>query len=310
MLTYLLAVLGACANATASVLQRKASTEVPGADSLSLRLIEQLLRRPVWFAGVLAVIAGFLFQAAALAVGELSVVEPVLVCELPLTLVLAARVFHTPLHTREWASALGMTVGLAMVLYFLAPSQGNPEAVDWYVWPLGIGANLAVVAAAVQWGRRGPAVPEGEQGGSGRRAAGLGVAAGTAFGLTAALMKGAMGHYQQGIAAIFTGWQLYAMVAAGILAMFLLQSAVHAGRLLAAQPGLTLSDPLVSVLWGVVAFQESIRTGVYLLLAMVGGALIAVSVHVLSRSPLLAGPDRAAGSGRGTRQAQDAADPP
>lgn len=309
MLTYLLAVLAACANATASVLQRKASRDLPGADSLSFRLIEQLLRRPVWFAGILAVIVGFLLQAAALAVGELSVVEPILVFELPLTLVVAARVFHTPMHTREWTSALGMTVGLAMVLYFLSPSQGNAEGVDWYVWPAGVGANIAVVAAAVEWGRRGPAVPEDDEG-SGRRAAAFGVAAGTTFGLTAALMKGAMDHYQQGVAAIFGSWQLYAMVAAGVLAMFLLQSAMHAGRLLAAQPGLTLSDPLVSILWGVVAFQEHIRTGVYLLLAVVSAALMAASVHVLSRSPLLSREDRAAGPRSGSGQAPDAGGPP
>ncbi len=304
MLTYLFAVLAACANALASVLQRKASRELPRTDSLSLRLIEQLLRRPVWFAGILAVIAGFLLQAAALAVGELSVVEPILVFELPLALVLASRAFHSPMHTREWASALGMTVGLAVVLYCLAPSQGNAQVGAWFVWPAGIGANLVVVAAAVQWGRRAPDAVDGR--GSGRRAAAFGVAAGSQFGLTAALMKGAMNHYEQGIAAVFTSWQLYAMVASGVLAMFLLQSAMHAGRLLAAQPGLTLSDPLVSVLWGVLAFGEHIRTGGWLVFAIAGGALMAGSVHILSRSPLLSGDGHAADSER-AREAQDAA---
>jgi drug/metabolite transporter (DMT)-like permease len=304
VLTYLLAVLASCANATASVLQRKANRDVPGADSLSLRLIEALLRRPVWFAGVLAVTAGFALQAAALAVGELSVVEPILVFELPLTLVLASVVFRARLHTREWACALGMTTGLAAVLYFLAPSESGVHAVDWYVWPAGVGANLAVVAAALQWGRRSPAPSPGPAG-SGRRAAAYGVAAGCQFGLTAALMKGAMSRYEDGIDDVFTSWQLYAMVLAGVLAMFLLQSALHAGKLLAAQPGLTLSDPLISVLWGVLAFHEHVRTGQYLLGALVGAAVIMVSVHLLSRSPLLDRDEVAAGTDREGPQAPD-----
>ena len=65
MLTYLLAVLASGANATASVLQRKANLQVPRKQNLSPRLIGTLLHEPVWFGGVLAVFAGFLLQASA-----------------------------------------------------------------------------------------------------------------------------------------------------------------------------------------------------------------------------------------------------
>jgi hypothetical protein len=61
-----------------------------------------------------------------------------------------------------------------------------------------------------------------------------------------------------------TSWQLYAMVGTRIAAMFLLQSAMNAGRLVAAQPGLTLTDPIVSILWGVLVFHEQVRTGWFL----------------------------------------------
>ena len=54
MLSYVLAVLAACANATSSVLQRKANREVPREKNLSWRLIWSLLHRPVWFGGILA----------------------------------------------------------------------------------------------------------------------------------------------------------------------------------------------------------------------------------------------------------------
>ena len=70
--------------------------------------------------------------------------------------------------------------------------------------------------------------------------------------------------------------------------MFLVQSAMNAGRLVAAQPGLTLTNPLVSILWGVFIFREQVRTGWFLALTVTGGLVIAGAVLVLARSPLLA----------------------
>src|SRR5690349_23005878 len=143
MLTYVLAVLAACANATSSVLQRKANRRAPRRENMSLRLIWSLAHEPVWFGGILAVIAGFLLQAAALGGGQLSVVEPILVLELPATLILATRVFGARLHRREWGAAAAMSAGLAGLLYSLSPSGGRPQDVRWYGWVTGIGVNLA-----------------------------------------------------------------------------------------------------------------------------------------------------------------------
>lgn len=291
MLTYVLAVLAACANATSSVLQRKANRQVPRKQNLSWKLIGSLLHQPVWFGGVLAVTAGFLLQATALGTGELAVVEPILVLELPATLILASRVFGSRLGWREWVPAAVMTAGLAGLLYALSPSAGRSASVPWYVWAVGIGINLALAGTLVAWARRGRLGRRGEGGGSGaRRAALLGAAGGATFGLTAALMKGMTGTFAAGWGALLSSWQLYAMIAAGAGGMFLVQSAMNAGRLLAAQPGLTLSDPLVSILWGVLAFGEQVRSGWYLLLATLSGLVMTGAVLFLARSPLLSGP--------------------
>jgi drug/metabolite transporter (DMT)-like permease len=288
MLTYVLAVLAACANATSSVLQRKANRQVPQQENLSPRLLWSLAHEPVWFGGILAVTAGFLLQATALGNGQLSVVEPVLVLELPATLILASRVFGSRMHRREWGSAAAMTVGLAGMLYFLSPSAGRPQSVRWYAWVIGIGINLAVAAALVALARRDPTGRGRANGqGSARRAILLGIAAGATFGLTAALMKGMTRTFTQGFAVLFTSWELYGMIAAGVLGMFLLQSAMNAGRLIAAQPGLTLTDPIVSILWGVLIFGERVRGGWYTALAVVGGLVMAAAVVALARSPLL-----------------------
>jgi drug/metabolite transporter (DMT)-like permease len=289
------------------VLQRKANREVPRRQNLSPKLLWSLAHEPVWFGGILAVIAGFLLQAAALGNGQLSVVEPILVFELPATLILASRVFRARMHRREWGAAVAMTAGLAGMLYFLAPSAGRPEGVRWYTWVAGIGINLALVAGMVAWGRR--AAPgrgdddgddgDGDGGGDGggsssaRQAAVLAVAAGSAFGLTAALMKGMVDTFSAGFGALFTSWQLYGMIAAGGLGMFLVQSAMNAGKLIAAQPGLTLSDPIVSILWGVFVFGEQVRGGMFIVLAVVSGLVMTGAIVVLARSPLLSGQDHA-----------------
>ncbi|PAK26256.1 hypothetical protein CJD44_11285 [Streptomyces sp. alain-838] len=70
--------------------------------------------------------------------------------------------------------------------------------------------------------------------------------------------------------------------------MFLLQSAVHAGPLLAAQPGLSLGDPVLSILWGTLVFGEEVQGGLFIAVAALAAAAVGTSVLVLARSPLLA----------------------
>jgi hypothetical protein len=70
MLSCLLAVLAACANATSSVLQHNANREVPRSENLSWRLVSSLLHEPVWFAGILAITVGSCFRPRPWATGS------------------------------------------------------------------------------------------------------------------------------------------------------------------------------------------------------------------------------------------------
>jgi drug/metabolite transporter (DMT)-like permease len=290
VLTYVLAVLAAAANAVSWVLQRKANREIPAKESLSWKLIRDLLHRPVWFGGIAAITLGFLLQAVALGTGALAVVEPILVIELPMTLLLGSRVFRYKIGAAEWVPIAAMTAGVAVLLFLLSPTAGRTEARTWYGWVVGIGANVALIVVLVATSRAGRLLPArwGSVGLTGQqRAALLGVAAGSAFGLTAALIKGVTGTFADGIAALFTSWQLYAMLAAGITGFFLTQSALNAGRLVAAQPGISLMDPLISVLWGVLIFGEQVRGGLLILPQLICAAVIAVAAVLLARSPML-----------------------
>ena len=69
MLTYVLAVLAACANGLSFVLQRKANKQFPQRENLSPRLVWSLLQEPLWLGGIVALTAGFLLQASALGTG-------------------------------------------------------------------------------------------------------------------------------------------------------------------------------------------------------------------------------------------------
>jgi hypothetical protein len=79
-----------------------------------------------------------------------------------------------------------MTASLGGLLFLLSPSAGRNGHVPWYGWALGISVTLALVGALVMAGRRKSARGAGRA----NRAALLGIAAGSTFGLTAALMKG------------------------------------------------------------------------------------------------------------------------
>lgn len=299
MLSYLLAVLAAASNAASNILQRQANRQEPPEAAMRLRLIIDLVHRPTWLAGLVTVIASFLLDAAALHTGRLAAVQPILVLELPLTLVGASFVFRSAsLRLREWISIAVMTAGLAGLIFCLDPTGGHSLDVRSLSWAVGVAVTAGAIVACVAGSFRG---------GPARRPALLGLAAGIGFGLTAAFMKNATGHLNHGLVGILETWSTYAMIVTGLAAMFLMQNALQAGRLIAAQPGISLADPGVAILWGVLVFGEGIRGGAYTAGAVASGLALATGVLMLTRSPLLheqavAGSGEAAGAGEGEEE--------
>lgn len=286
--SYGVAVLAAASNAASNVLQRKANRKKPPDLSLSPKLMVELVRDKIWLAGLVTVVTSFVLTAVALSGGQLAAVQPIIVLELPMTLIGAALVFHAQLHWREWAAAVTMSAGVVGLVAFLAPSGGS-TSVSWDVWVLGLGGGYAIIAGLVAVGRTRPPAA---------KAAIFGVATGLAFGITAVLMKAMTAHFSGGLAGILAVWETYAMIGSGLAGMFLMQNALQAGRLVAAQPGITLVDPLAAILWGTLAFHERARSGLFLVLAAASGALVVAGALVLIRSPLLTGQAGADENGR------------
>lgn len=275
-----LALLAGGGNAVASVLQRAASLRQGDDGPFGLRLLADLIRRPVWIGGFAAMVASFGLQALALSVGELSVVEPFVAMELPLTLVLASRVFHSPLGRRDWVNVALMTLGLVVLVTALAPHGGEVGAVTDRSYVLAGGGTAATILVFFLAARRGQLL---------WRTAMLGLASGTSFGLTATMIKQTVDRLDAGgVVAVVTTWQTYTAVGFGILGVVTMQNALHLGPLVAAQPGFTLMDPLVALLWGILVFGEEVRHGWWAALAGAGFTGIVVAVVGLSRSPVLA----------------------
>jgi hypothetical protein len=273
-----LAVAAAGCNALSSVLQRRANWAESNM-AFGLRMLVAVVRRPVWLLGLLTMIASFLLQATALALGTLSSIEPVLALELPATLVLAAWLLPVELPRRDAVLATTMAAGLALFIAALAPGGGDAGRVS----DLRVGVAAAVTATAVA-----VLLAAGTLGPQRGRAATYGAAAGSGFGLTASLMKVAVTALADGgVGRLLTTWETYAMMLAGVTSVVLVQAALHAGTLVAAQPGLTLMDPLVSVVWGVGVLGEHVRQGVAMVLAVLGAAAVAASVLLLARSRAL-----------------------
>jgi drug/metabolite transporter (DMT)-like permease len=276
MRTILLALLAAASNACASVLQREANLREVQAGRRGLAGLANLLRQPLWLAGIGAVIVSFLLQAAALTTGELAEVQPLMSLELPMALLLASRAFHRPLRARTWADILAMTGGMAVFLYSLHPSPGEADAPDGPTWAWAAGVTGGVVIALAVAGF----LVEGA-----RRAALLGAGTGISFALTATFIAGALAR---GVSwGLFTRWQTYLAVVAGLSAMVLFQEALQAGSLVVVQPAVTLVDPAVSVLLGVLLLSETVRTGPWIIGQLAGAAAVAWGAVQLSRSPMM-----------------------
>lgn len=276
VLPVLFALFAALSNALATVLQRRASLTVPQSDRFRFGLVLDLLRRPLWIGGILAVIAAGVGQAAALATGALALVQPLFVLELPLALLIASLVTRSRLPGAVWLAVAGVVAGLGILLVAASPA-GNRTHVPLDRWGLALAACAGAVAVLAAAGLRRP---------PGRMRAGcLGAATAVCYALTAALMKQAVHLLQDGgVGAFLTTWETYAFAASGICALLLLEHAMQGGPLVASQPALTLGDAGVSVALGVLLYEEHLRAQWWLLPQFLGLALICAGVFALARA--------------------------
>jgi drug/metabolite transporter (DMT)-like permease len=273
----------ACCNAISSILQRRAAAPAPAGRSSGIGFVSYLFHRPAWFASIAAMTFAFVLQACALAVGNLAEVEPVLTVELLFTLLILFVWFHRPVGRREWLAGTAIVVGLACFLLFASPSSpSSPHQPTPGKWLL-VGGAVAVSVTSV--------LCVGRNGSGHRRAATIGMAAGLGFSFTAAVTKSFTTALAQNGAAAFAGWTPYVLAVCGCGATCLSNLAFERGPVTAAQPALTIVDPLASIVIGVVLFGETLRGGRFVVLEAASLMVLVGGAFALGRSPLAAGGD-------------------
>ena len=251
-MTVLFALLTALANATAVTTQHIASTS-DGAKPSATGLVRHLVRRPLWWAGWVALAGSLVFQALALHTGPLSEVQPLLITELIWALILRRVFLGQSIQTATWYAAVVSTAALAVFLAATSPTNGAtiPVSTSWMT-PLVVSG--VAVGALIFMARRGPPA---------RRAALYATATAILWAVEATFIKATTDTFTRyGWRGTLTRWEVYAFAIVGILGLLCEQAALHVGPLTISQLCIVVIDPLVSIGLGLSIYHEQLRGGV------------------------------------------------
>jgi drug/metabolite transporter (DMT)-like permease len=272
--------------AASAALQRSAVLVVADADTEHranrhripiLWLIRRLVRQRVWITGWLTNLLGFVSQAAALHFGSIALVQPLLVTQLLFALPMASAVIRQWPAARDWVAAVAICGGVACFLAVegAAPLDGSPDRGRLVVAVL-VAAAAVVTLVQVAQGR-GPLL----------HSALIATAAGVCYAISAALMKLTTDDLlNHGVLATALDWPGYVLALSTLTGLLLGQQAYGSGSLSAAIAVMSIVNPAVSYVLGMLAFHATLSTSPGPLAASVGAAaLLVAGVFGLAHSP-------------------------
>jgi drug/metabolite transporter (DMT)-like permease len=280
-MTLILAFASSLFFAAAYVMQYHEAHEAPRRLFLSPRLLVELAHHRIWVGGIIAMLIGDGLQAAALGVGSLAVVEPVLTASLLFALPISAAWRRERLQRSEWVGAVMVSAGLGLVLGIGTPTNGSADmgAYEWLLVGLtswGLATTLVAAGLRTPW----PSY----------RAALIGAGAGVLFGLQDALTRYCLHWIGKDFWHLVLSWQPYVLLLTAVYGLTLAQSAYEAGSLSASLPPMAIGEPIIGMLIGVVALKEHLDTSAVALTFEALGALVMVwGAWLLARSPLVMG---------------------
>lgn len=287
-----LALAGSAAYSIAAVTQQRAATRLPTRAAFEPGILFRLIRTRMWQLSLIAMVAGFGLQAAALDTGRLVLVEPLFPSTLLFALVVAARLDGRWLRPAEWAAALATVAGLVAFLFAAWPSGGQRtaavSALTGAVVASALLAGLCYLIAGRFVGHH--------------RALVLGLAGGIGAGVTDALTKSVtyvVSHHGFGV---FGDVRLYLLALVGIITFTLQQNGFRAASLSASLPAYAVLEPVVGSILGIVIYDEDVGLGPVRIiievlavacaiwgiirLAQQAGTVLVASVHAGDDEPL------------------------
>jgi hypothetical protein len=219
-----------------SVAEELGTHRVKTRPALSPRLVLDLVRQPLWLAGIGATLVGFALQIVALTFGELALVEPILISDLVIAVLITAVV------KKRWdrvmiAGVIASAAGVGGFLAIARPSGGRPDVSLAAVLPLAAGL-AAVLAGCLAVTRRNETA----------RPIALALACGIDYGVAAFVVKLLTADFSGVLPQVFGHWPIYALAIIGPLGFLLNQNAFQQGILIAPVLAIiTACDPLVSI---------------------------------------------------------------
>ncbi|HUO36571.1 MAG TPA: DMT family transporter, partial [Mycobacterium sp.] len=244
------ALLSAFWAAVGIVVRQRVAQAVPDEQAASAGVAKTVVREPLWWAGMIAAVAGYVFQALALAHGSLILVQPLLVSSLLFALPISARLHCQRITRVEWGWAALLTAALTVFVLVGEPHEGHNRP-PIPAWTLALVITVPLIAACVIAARRAVGT---------LRAMLLAIPVAVLLGMIAVLTKICTHRYAVG------GWHAlltvpapYVLVALAVALTVLQQSAFHAGALQASVPVMLVGEPIVAVLLGVVVLGEHLE---------------------------------------------------
>ncbi|WP_024799948.1 DMT family transporter [Nocardia sp. BMG51109] len=284
VLVVALGVLAAFLFATAGFLQQRAARAVVAEDPHAARvpglstLMRRLVRSRTWLRGWLTNLAGFLTQAAALQVGSVASVQPLMSTQLLFAVPLEAAGRQRRPHARDLGYAMLVCAGLAVLFSVegAAPLSGDPERSRVLLATASAAALVALLAVASTRC-------------SIRVAATLvAVAAGICFAMSAVFMKLTTDDLlHRGVPATAVDWPGYLLALSTLTGLLLEQAAFAGGPLPWAIAAMSVTNPVASYAVGILAFRVAVPSDPGSLAGIaIAGALVAWGVSGLAHSPL------------------------
>jgi drug/metabolite transporter (DMT)-like permease len=189
-----------------------------------------------------------------------------------MTLFLGSAIQRRTVRARDWLMALVLCSGLTLFLLETSPTQGLDvvPAARWVrAAPLILGAVMLCLALA-------------KTSAGAARGAFLGVAAAILFAASAVLTKAFVHYLGEGLFAWVPHWEPYVMAVVIGCGFVIGQSAFQAGSLAASVAGIEATEPIASVVLGVLLLDETVSIGTPLEAGAVVISVAAVVIGIVS----------------------------
>lgn len=237
--------------AVGDVMHQRSAHDVTDEPVGHLELFTRLLRDRQWWLGSTVSAVGFALQAAALGLGSVLLVQAILVASLLFALPIHARINRRRVTRFQWTWAALLAASIVVIVIVGNPTEGHSRA-SLETWSLVL-LVLAPLLLACAIGARLLSGPIS--------AVLLACMSGAMWGLFAVLTKGVVDRLDDGVWELIKTPELYAWALVAVLGTAWQQSSFRAGSITASLPTMTVTEPVVGSVLGVVVLGETLRPG-------------------------------------------------